>query len=161
MKPSSLMQLVSMFGILTFIAAAPLAFAQSDTISNGMDDSVTPSKIRRFRATPTGEQRVNAASQSSGKTTEVLVLTSCTTVPPTSLSGRRTLGLQNCGPNDITCFLAISCGAAATGISVPAKASGICGFFAMDISANIPVSCIASTAPQLTTAATIAIELGP
>lgn len=102
---------------------------------------------------------VNDSASSSGVTTEVLVLNSATTdVPATPLAGRRSMEIQNLGPNAIFCCL----GTAASNCTAAANTSrqiGVDGTWSLDISDNIEVDCFAATADQLTTNGTIVTEV--
>lgn len=107
---------------------------------------------------------VNFTAQ-SGQVTETLVIisdggaSSCTTL--NALAGRRSLGIQNCGPNDVTCNIGSACPRQGGGIMINAKANGICGFFAMDLGSNTAVTCLTANANQVADGGTIVIELGP
>ncbi len=146
--------------LIAFVLLLPLIVsAQQDVLNNGIDTSVIPNKVRRQLVSPNGAIITNPASQSTALSAEVLLTTTCTTL--STLANRRSLGLQNCGPNDVTCTIGgADCAAAGKGIRVPALASGACGFFAMDLGPNVVVRCLTS-ALQATGSATIQIELGP
>jgi hypothetical protein len=104
------------------------------------------------------DTKVNASAQISGTTTEVLVLTTAggTAVPATALVGRRALEIQNLGPNAIYCSTGTPVLATARKLSA---AGGVDSLWALDASDNIVIKCLAATANQVTTAATIVTEL--
>jgi hypothetical protein len=88
--------------------------------------------------------------------TEVLVLTSATRVDTGSL-GRRGFEIQNLGPNDIWCELGPSGTVPVVSKSRKVAASG--GTWSASAKSTQWLYCIASTASQLTAAATIYIEV--
>jgi hypothetical protein len=97
--------------------------------------------------------KVDPSAQFSGVTTEVLVTTAAAVpVPATALAGRRALEIQNLGPNAIWCSF---------GTPVATKARKIASgdAWAVDASDKVVVRCIASSADQVTGAATIANEV--
>lgn len=102
----------------------------------------------------------NTAAKTSGATTEVLVSSSATTtLPATPLVGRRSVAIQNLGPNALWC----SIGSPTTPVvgkswKIDSLASGQNVLF-LDISDKILVRCIAATATQVTGAATIVVEV--
>ena len=103
-----------------------------------------------------GGLRTAAAGSLGGRTTECLVLTTAggTPCPATPLAERRGVKLVNTGPNPIYCAL---------GASVPSVllADPILptGWVTYEAGPAVPVTCIAATASQVTTAATIVSEL--
>lgn len=113
----------------------------------------------------TGTAAVNPAAQTTAKTTMVIVENvtdgGCTTVPASSLSGRRAIELQNQGPNSIWCKL----GATGTDAGVCPIGAGdgreivADGIWAMDVSDSILVQCWAQTASQVDGGATCVNEV--
>jgi len=92
-----------------------------------------------------------AATPAWASTTEVLVQTSSTALPVRPL--RRLLAIQNLGPNDIFC--ADTSAAAVVNKAWKVAANG----GTLTITAGDKLWCIASTANQVTGAATIVLEL--
>lgn len=85
--------------------------------------------------------------------TEVLVLNSAaTSVPATALSGRKALEIYNNGPNAIYC---------SGGTPVVNKAREIApdSSWYVEVGETVDMKCIAASADQLTTAATIVSEI--
>jgi hypothetical protein len=95
-----------------------------------------------------------AQAQTPTQTTEVLVLTTATALP--NLSGRMGIEILNLGPNDIWCALGSST-LAVVNKSRKVAASG--GSWSLSAGDKIKIWCIASTANQVTGAATIVTEL--
>jgi hypothetical protein len=106
--------------------------------------------------TSTGNLRTTAAGARAGVSGECLVLTTAggTPCPATPLASRREVALFNNGPNPIYC---------AIGASVPVVGVGLpiypLGWFSFPAGPAVPVTCIAATASQVTTAATSVIEV--
>lgn len=107
------------------------------------------------------EWPVNIAARRAGKTTEVLVTnnTGGTTVPATALSGRKAIELQNLGPNPIYCTIDGTAPVVAKARRIDALGSTAAPAWSIDAGPLVVVKCIAATAAQLTTAATIVSEL--
>lgn len=85
--------------------------------------------------------------------TEVLVLTTSTRVDGASTSYRRGVEIQNQGPNTIWCNVGTSTVVANKARQVlPGEA------WAVNVRAGVPIYCLASTAAQVTGAATIVTE---
>lgn len=98
----------------------------------------------------------NLAAQSSGDCDEVLVdNTTVTAVPASDLSGRRSIEIQNLGPNAIYCSL----GGEDPVLTKSRKIDASGGTWALDVSDAIDVECLAATADQVTGAATIVCEI--
>ena len=97
-------------------------------------------------------QNVSIAAYGTMTQTEVLVLTTATLIPTSGLTDRRSIEIYNNGPN------AIYCG---TGTPVVNKAReiGPDSAWAIDVGKAITLKCIAATAAQVTTAATIVTEV--
>jgi hypothetical protein len=99
----------------------------------------------------------NTSAQLGGATTEVLVQTydgGCSSMPTTPLSGRRSVELQNMGPNEINCTVNGSCPGVGSGRRI---ASG--GTWALDIGSAVLVKCVANTLTQLSDAGTWVTEI--
>ncbi len=108
-----------------------------------------------------GVVSTNPSAVTSGQTSEALVLfADAGTFPATPLSGRRAVELQNLGPNAIWCNLGTSSTGVAVGLGRKLGSVGsVDSVWSMDISDAIAIRCIASTAIQVTTAATIVTEI--
>lgn len=111
---------------------------------------------------PGVDQPVNTSSRRSGKTTQVLVLNSAATLVPTvNLAGRKTVLLQNLGPNAIFCTVGgetpLTTGA--LGYRIEAATATASTTLRLDAGSAIAIKCIAATADQATTAATQVTEL--
>lgn len=121
------------------VTAASTAAAAAD---KGLVVSVSPNSV----------VSTNPAAVTSGTLTEVLVQTSSTAVPSSALSGRRSLEIQNLGPNTIFC---------SPGTPVLNKSRAIApnSAWALDVGSAVVISCLAATANQSTGAATIATEV--
>lgn len=86
---------------------------------------------------------------------EVLVLTTVTRIDPSPRIGRQGIEIQNLGPNAIYCQPRVS-----TGLVVNKGRKIVNGeAWGFIAGANVPVYCIAATANQVTTAATIVTEV--
>lgn len=104
---------------------------------------------------PYGGQRVRAGAELSGKTTEVLVSNAvATAMPTTPLAGRKAVELQNLGPNAIHCTVD-----GTAPVATKARRVDAGGTWSLDAGDKIAIRCIASTAAQVTGAATIVTEL--
>lgn len=92
-----------------------------------------------------------AATAYAALTTEVLVQTTATLIPRTSRT--RSLEILNLGPNDLWCTV--------DGTPVANKSRKIAtgASWSLDLTSDIPVRCLASTANQTTGAATIVTEV--
>lgn len=87
-------------------------------------------------------------------TTEVLVLNSAAVAMPQT-AGRRAIEIQNNGPNPIYCAL----GGAAAVVGKGRMIRALGDSWVVPVPAEVPIKCIAGTADQVTTAATIATEV--
>ena len=89
-------------------------------------------------------------------TAEVLVLTTATELP--AINSRAAIEIQNLGPNPIFCALKDSAKAV---VNKARRLDAVGGqnVWAFDAPAGLKVYCIASTANQVTTAATIVTQL--
>jgi hypothetical protein len=130
------------------------AFAQQTTCNQGSGSSaVTPWKVSGVISG--GTISLTPASTSAA-TSECLVTNSAggTTCPATPLSGRIAVELFNNGPNIIYCTVDGSA-------PVVNKARPIApqGAWSPPVGSAITIKCIAATAAQLTTAATIVTEV--
>lgn len=97
----------------------------------------------------------NLSAQTSGDCDEVLVdNTTVTAVPASDLAGRRSIEIQNLGPNAIYCSL----GGEDPVLTKSRKIDAAGGTWALDISDAVDVECLAATADQVTGAATIVCE---
>jgi hypothetical protein len=100
---------------------------------------------------------VNIAAQVGGKTTEVAVTNSAggTAVPASALANRRAIEIQNNGPNTIYCTVDGTAPlVGSNGRWIVAGAA-----WSLDAGPNVTIKCIASTAAQVTGAATMVTEL--
>jgi hypothetical protein len=93
-------------------------------------------------------------------TNEVLVLNSAATRVDTGLSGRRGIEVLNLGPNAIFCGV-VNAAADATAVVVVNKARKLNAgeSWGLSLAPERRVYCIAATADQVTTAATIVTEV--
>jgi hypothetical protein len=89
----------------------------------------------------------------SALATEVLVLTTSTRVDGATTSYRRGIEVQNQGPNAIWCNVGTS-----TVVATKARQILTGEAWAVNVRAGVPVYCLASTASQVTGAATIVTE---
>ena len=89
----------------------------------------------------------------SAMATEVLVLTTSTRVDGASTSYRRGVEIQNQGPNTIWCNVGTS-----TVVANKARQVLSGEAWAVNVRAGVPVYCLASTASQVTGAATVVTE---
>jgi hypothetical protein len=85
-------------------------------------------------------------------TTEVLVLSTATAVPTTAAGDRRSIEIQNQGPNPIYCAMT-----SATAVSAKARKIDTGGSWGLDLSSGTTVYCI-TTVDQVTGAATVVTE---
>jgi hypothetical protein len=107
-------------------------------------------------AVATNAWYVNTTAETTGVTTEVLVLASATTAVPTSaLAGRRAIELQNIGSNSIFCCVGASC----TAVVNKTRKIAVGDAWSIDAGAAVVVRCIAATADQTTGVATIVTEV--
>jgi hypothetical protein len=125
-------------------------------ISNAVAPTLTENYEQALSTTLTGNLRTTAAGARAGVTTECLVVTTAggTPCPATPLASRRAVKLVNTGPNPIYCALGAS-------VPVVLLADPILptGWATYEAGPAVPVTCIAATASQVTTAATIVSEL--
>lgn len=83
-----------------------------------------------------------------------------TAVPTTALVGRRTVSIQNHGPNEIFCCFTAACTPVIDeSWAVAAKANGLPGQQTFDMNDAMPVRCKARTADQVNGGSTIVLEL--
>lgn len=94
-------------------------------------------------------------------TSEVLVLTTATELTRTVTGGRRVaMEVQNLGPNAIFCAFSSATAVVNKARMIAAKpASGAADSWAVDAGPHARIWCIAATANQVTTAATVVSEL--
>lgn len=94
-------------------------------------------------------------------TSEVLVLTSATELTRTIAGGKRVaMEIQNLGPNAIFCAFTSATAVVNKARMIAAKpASGAADSWALDVIPETRVFCVAATANQVTTAATVVSEL--
>jgi hypothetical protein len=93
-------------------------------------------------------------------TNEVLVLNSAATLVTTSLLSRRGIEIQNLGPNSIFCgVVAATADAAAVVVVNKARKLAAGEAWGLSLPEGRKVFCIAATADQVTTAATIVTEV--
>ncbi len=104
----------------------------------------------------TGHLRTVSMAATSGAYGEVAVQTSATAVPTTGLAGRRSVSINNNGPNEIRCGFNNSV-TTSTGTAVAANG----GYVSWDITDAVTVYCIAKTANQSAAAATNYTEIAP
>jgi hypothetical protein len=117
---------------------------------------LTDNYEQQLSMTQTGNLRTTPAGARAGVTSECLVVTTVggTPCPATPLASRRGVKLVNTGPNPIYCALGAS-------VPVVLLADPILptGWATYEAGPAVPITCIAATASQLTTAATIVSEL--
>ena len=145
--------LVALALVLSLPAAAQTPVSQASGARN-----VIPWYVQGSTSTAATPLNVNGAALVAGKTTEVAVTNSAggTTVPATALTSRRAVELQNNGPNTIYCTVDGTAPVVTTnGRWIAANG----GTWSLDIGPLIIVKCIAATAAQVTTAATMVTEL--
>lgn len=136
---------------------APQALAQTTVKQGAGSTNVVPWTVQGSAFGGTAPVAVNPAAQTAGETTEVTVTNGAggTAVPAVPLASRRAIELQNLGPNPIYCTVD---GTAPVVLSngrriLPGDA------WSLSIGPSIIVTCIAATAAQVTTAATMVTEL--
>lgn len=146
-------------GKLTHNAAAPATTANVGAlvaVANVSPPTLTETYLTAASIDLKGGLRVSTASDTTGATTEVLVLNATdTAMPTTPLAGRRGLEIQNLGPNAIYCSLT------AAGSPVLTKSRMIpatSGSWSAPFGPNIVVECRAASADQVTGAAAITTE---
>lgn len=107
---------------------------------------------------PNFEWNQNFSARRGAKNQEVLVLTTAggTAVPTTALVGRKSITLQNLGPNVIFCTLDGSSPLTTGALGYRIDANG--GVVTFNVGPAVAVKCI-TTVNQLTTAATQVTEL--
>ncbi len=104
----------------------------------------------------TQEWYQNIAARRAGATTEVLVLASGpVTMPTTALVQRKSIELQNLGPNPIYCTVGGSAPVLLKSRQVPANG----GTWSLGVGPSVLVKCLAATGDQVTGAATIVTEV--
>lgn len=120
-------------------------------VANAVAPTLTETYQAALSTTLSGNLRTTTAGARAGDSGECLILTTAggTPCPATPLASRREIALFNLGPNPIYCAL---------GASVPAVGTGNpiypTGWLSFPAGAAVPVTCIAATANQVTTAAT-------
>lgn len=105
------------------------------------------------RAAAQSAVNCGALTHQPGTDPEVLVLTTATRLP--QLCGRRAVEIQNLGPNPIYCSLGYS-SMARVG---KARKVGVGESWVVDAGDTLPIYCVASTASQVSGAATIVSEV--
>jgi hypothetical protein len=125
-------------------------------VANAAAPTFTETYQTALSTTLTGDLRTTAAGATDGATSECLVVTTAggTPCPASPLAGRRSVKLFNLGPNTIYCALGASVPVVL--LSDPIFPNGWATY---DAGPAVPVTCIAATANQVTTAATIVSEL--
>lgn len=125
--------------VLSLVLAPIVGFAQT-LVSQGPGSN---------KATPWA---VNAAAQTNGRTTEVLVGITSTATPSPALLGRRSIEVQNLGPNPIFCALN------APAVLNKSRQITTNSSWDIDLGPGVVVNCICSVL-QVTGAATIVTEV--
>ena len=122
-----------------------LTSAQADVTSN--QGAGNPGALEWF---------TTGSARRAGKTTEVLVSNAGggTAVPTTALTQRKSIELQNLGPNAIFCTVDGTAPVVNKARQIAAN-----GTWALDVGPAVVLTCIAATAAQVTGAATIATEV--
>jgi len=107
------------------------------------------------------EWPMNIAARRLGKTSECTVTNSAggTACPTTALAQRKAIELQNLGPNAIYCTVDGSAPVVGKARRIDALGSTAAPAWSIDAGPAIVITCIAATAAQVTTAATIVSEL--
>lgn len=107
------------------------------------------------------EWPTNISARVTGATSECLVTNGAggTTCPATALAGRKAVELQNLGPNPIYCTVDGTAPVVSKARRIDALGSTAAPAWSLDVGPNVVIKCIAATAAQLTTAATIITEL--
>lgn len=146
-------------GKLSHNSAAPAATSNVGAlvaVANAAPPTLTETYLTTASIDLKGGLRVSTASDTTGATTEVLVLNATdTAMPTTPLTGRRGLEIQNLGPNAIYCSLT------AAGSPVLTKSRmipAVSGSWSAPFGPNIVVECRAGTADQVTGAAAVVTE---
>ncbi len=140
---------------MRYVLAAFAALGVVVAIAGGLQGSPAGA------VTVTGTVSTNSSAVTSGVLTESLVLFSdAGTVPASPLSGRRSIELQNLGPNAIWCAV----GSTSTAVTIgKARKLGSVGsvdsVWSLDISDAVAMRCISSTADQVTAGATAVTEI--
>lgn len=131
---------------LALLLLPTLGFAQS-TVSQG---NGSPSVV---------EWRVNASANLAAKSTTVCVTNAAggTAVPTTTLAGRKSIEIQNLGPNAIYCTVD---GQAPTVATLGRKIIGNAdATWSTDVGPGVTIKCIAATAAQVAGACTMVTEV--
>lgn len=104
---------------------------------------------------------VGAYAQGVPVTTEKLILTSATKLPRNTTPGTRVaIEIQNLGPNAIFCAFSSATAVVNKARMIAALSAGLpADSWAVDVTPDIDIWCIAATANQVTGAATIVNEL--
>lgn len=111
--------------------------------------------VQSLSVNTSGQLLVNLAGASTSTAYgEVLVLTAATAVPTTILTGRRSVFVQNNGPNEIVCATNTSV-SLTNGVTLAANGGNI----TLDCGTPCAMNCIAQTANQVSGAATNFIEI--
>jgi hypothetical protein len=136
------------------LIVALLLFVAAPTLAGIISDQGQGSQTVR-------DWSVSIAARVAGKTTEVLVTNAVggTTVPTTALTDRKAIEIQNLGPNAIYCTIDGTAPVVSKARRIDALGSTAAPPWSIDAGPNIVVKCIAATAAQVTTAATIVSEV--
>lgn len=136
------------------VAIAGTAWTGTGMSIFGARPTGNPAEIK---ATSNGSLHTYGGAATSSATAEVLVLNSAATaVPASALSGRKAIEIQNLGPNAIYC----RCDGTNPVVSKARKLDASGGLFSIDCDDTAcACKCIAATADQVTTAATIVTEI--
>lgn len=144
--------------IVMLVAFGAPALAQS-TVNQGQGQSSgsKPWVVQGSTASTSTPLNVSFSATVVGETTEVLVTNAAggTTVPASALASRRSIEIQNNGPNPIYCTVDGSAPVATTNGRWVLSGQA----WSLDIGPLIVVRCIAGSAAQLTGAATMVTEL--
>lgn len=119
--------------------------------------AIVVASFMAFLAWGQSTQLVDPSAKQYGKTSEVTAIYSTDanyseTMPAVALPGRRSIEIQNNGPNNLKCRV----GDGGTFTRVVAASGGV---FAADIGAAVPLQCKVLTATQTTGAATAVTEI--
>lgn len=103
----------------------------------------------------------SAFAQGVPVTTEKLVLTTATKMPRNTTTGLRVaIEIQNLGPNPIYCAFSSATAVVLKARAIEAKVAATpADSWAVDVTPDMDIWCIAATANQVTTAATVVSEL--
>lgn len=151
MKKTAFRSLLAVAALLGLLGAA--SYSGSGYSLFGKNPSGTAVELN---ATATGDLATSPSARTSSATAEILVLNSAATAVPTSaLANRRAIEIQNLGPNAIFC----RCDGTNPVVNKARKLDSAGGVWSLDCDPTAcACKCIAATADQLTTAATIVTE---